>query len=98
MTFGDEDLKSALSGVGTVPVIFGAVSTRGYLDIEHEDVFDPGGVLRSQVKRITLLVQDGTLPDVTTDSLLTVDEVDYRVRQSDVVDDGKMLLLTLVKA
>lgn len=103
MAFGDEDVAAAFRGPGTVPVFFGAVSTRGFLDVETADVLDAGGAFQTQVRRTTLLVMTDSLPGLVVDNVIEIGDEDsderteYQVRGLNPLDDEATTELVVVK-
>lgn len=98
MAFGDQDLVAAFQGPGTVPIVLGSSSTRGFLDTEHADVLDASGHYTTQARRTTILIQTGSLLGLAVGSVLEVGEdgKEYEVRGSNELDDGVVTELIVV--
>lgn len=78
----------------TVPVVFGAVSTTGILDMP--DIVLHGGAIESTA--YSLLVKTADFPVIPiAGNSITVDSVSYQVNSFSKIDDGKLSRIGLSK-
>ena len=87
------DLDAILGHVGST-VVFGDVVTSGKLRRNDQPAIDPQTGIAVGIARTTLRVRLATLPGLTEDSQLTVDDVAYVVRGIDQTQpDGSALVV-----
>lgn len=88
--FGDDDIAAIMAdeeGFG-VPVVFGAYQGRGIVDYVGKDVLQSMGISGVSATAITVDVQTSAFPGLTIKSVITVDGVQYSVRDRQQVGDG----------
>jgi len=86
----EEDLSAMMADASlTVPVVYGAVTARGFFDWEDVFVQDTvgGQVLTNQQ---VLTVKTGAIPGLADDTNITIDGTVYRIRTTQKVGDGKL--------
>lgn len=99
MTFGERELRAALRGRASVPIVAGAASFRGYRDEESADVLTAGGEYTAQAVRRSLLLLTAEIPAaVVEEATITIEGVDAVVRQLVPLDDGALTRLIYVVA
>jgi hypothetical protein len=81
-----EDLSPLFADFG-VPAIFGAESATVLLDMPQEEIFD--GLQQST--EFAMTYRNGDLPSIKGGSSGTVNGVAYIVRQTAMLDDGKLI-------
>tara|TARA_Y100000361_G_scaffold120492_1_gene112207 strand:+ start:631 stop:921 length:291 start_codon:yes stop_codon:yes gene_type:complete len=77
----------------TVPVVFGSKTGAGYFQSPDEKIMDDI-VLTTDY---AVLVKTSDFSGVTNGSSMTVDGVDYTVREPMLLDDGKIMRVFLMK-
>ena len=89
-----EDLDAFFDTPGfTVPVAFGEKSSSGYFESPNEIIAD-GVVLTTDY---AVVVKTSDFSAVKTGDTLTVDGVDYTVREPMLLDDGKIMRVMMMK-
>ena len=89
-----EDLDAFFDTPGlTVPVVSGATTSVGYLDSPTEIIAD-GLVLTTD---FSVVVKTSDFSSVSQGDTMTVDSVDYTVREPMLLDDGKIMRVMLEK-
>lgn len=95
----DSDLEWAYAQTeDTVSVTFGAFTTRGYLDKFDQQLEGTGDVAE---RRTLLQVRGesiGTFASITMEAAIVAGGVNYRVRDKQLINDGKEVRLYLVEA
>ena len=90
-----EDLDAFFDTPGfTVSVVHGSTTSVGYLDQPSEIIAD-GVVLMTDY---SVVVKTSEFSSVASGDTMTVDSVGYTVRESMLVDDGKITRVMLMKA
>jgi hypothetical protein len=87
MAFGDSDLDVYLSDFG-VPVVYGSTNARGILRIYDQGNPGPGADDSTLGRFVEVLVKTGALPQLSLQSIITVDGIVYTVTNFDRVNDG----------
>lgn len=88
--YGDADTAYILGDTLSVPFTFGAYSGRGILDTEDRSMSQADGdVVGLQT---TFLVSPAAVPGIKRGSAITVDLVNYKVRNPMKQADGTLLL------
>ena len=91
----EEDLRAFFDIPGfTVPVVSGDVTDVGYYDSPTETIAD-GLVLTTD---FSVLVITAKFPSLKAGDTITVNKVDYRVREPMMIDDGKLTRVFMIKA
>ena len=93
--FGDSDLAYILNDTLSVPFVFGAKTGRGILDTEDRQMSQADGDV--QGLQTTFVVDPAIVPGIKRASAITVDSVNYKVRDFAKQPD-RTLLLYLVAA
>jgi len=89
-----EDLGAFFDIPGfTVPVVSGDVTDVGYFDSPTETIAD-GLVLTTD---FSVLVITAKFPSLKAGDSITVDSVDYTVREPIMLDDGKLTRVYMLK-
>lgn len=89
-----EDLDAFFDTPGfTVPVVSGATTSVGYFESPSEIVAD-GLVLTTD---FSVVVKTSAFPSVSQGDTMTVDSVNYTVREPMLLDDGKIMRVMLEK-
>jgi hypothetical protein len=88
------DIDAMMAGDLGVAVTIGAVTSRGILDISN--VLEQGQGMEYQRRVTTLLVRTGVFT-LTNGVTVTADGVTYRLDESDMEDDGKLMRLILAR-
>jgi hypothetical protein len=89
-----EDLDAFFDTPGfTVPVVKGGTISVGYFDSPNELIAD--GVLLTT--DYSVLVKTSDFSAVTNGDKMTVDSVDYTVREAMRLEDGKIMRIMLMK-
>ena len=89
-----EDLDAFFDTPGfTVPVVFGSTTGVGYFDTPSEIIAN-GLVLTTDY---SVVVKTSDFSSVSQGDTLTVDSVDYTVREPMLLDDGKIMRVMLEK-
>lgn len=95
----DSDLQWAYAQTeDTVSVTFGAFNTRGYLDKFDQELEGAGDVSE---RRILLQIRTGsigTFESITLEAAITAGGASYKVRDKQLINDGKEIRLYLVEA
>lgn len=78
----------------TVPVVFGAQATRGFLDWQDAPQTDASGEI-VLVSQRTLTLRVGSLTGLANDSTLVVDGTSYTVHDLRRINDGRELQVVL---
>lgn len=88
--FGDDDLASIMEDEGgfAVAVVFGSNEGRGIADYVSKDVLQSMGMSGISATVITVDIQTSAFPGLAVSSLITVDGVNYKVRDRSQVGDG----------
>jgi len=88
--FGDDDIAAIMADAGgpSVPVVFGAIAGRGIVDYVDKNILPSLGISGVSAKVITVDVQTTAFPGITVGSSITVDGVNYKVRDKSQVGDG----------
>lgn len=87
-----EDLALYFADFG-LPAVFGARTATVLLDMPQEEVF--GGMQQSAEYAMTF--RQGDLPGLKSGDQGTVNGVSYSVRQTSMLDDGKLIKAMLKK-
>lgn len=99
MTFGGRELKAALNGLASVPIVVGGNAVRGYRDEESADVLSAGGEYTAQAVRRSLLLITVEIPAAMVEEAeITIEGVSAIVRQLVPLDDGALTRLIYVPA
>ena len=89
-----EDLDAFFDTPGfTVPVVFGTTTSSGYLESPSEIIAN-GLVLTTDY---SVVVKTSDFSSVSQGDTMTVDSVDYSVREPMLLDDGKIMRVMLEK-
>ena len=89
-----EDLDAFFDTPGfTVPVVFGTTTSSGYLESPSEIIAN-GLVLPTDY---SVVVKTSDFSSVSQGDTMTVDSVDYSVREPMLLDDGKIMRVMLEK-
>ena len=89
-----EDLDAFFDTPGfTVPVVFGSTTGVGYFESPNEIIAD-GVVLTTDY---AVVVKTADFSSVARGDTMTVDSVDYTVREPMLLDDGKIMRVMLMK-
>ncbi len=90
-----EDLDAFFDTPGfTVPVVSGDNTSVGYFESPSEIIAD-GLVLTTD---FSVVVKTSAFPSVSQGDTMTVDSVNYTVREPMLLDDGKIMRVMLEKA
>lgn len=89
-----EDLNAFFDTPGfTVPVVFGTKTGVGYFESPNEIIAD-GVVLTTDY---AVVVKTSDFSSVVRGDTMTVDKVNYTVREPMLLDDGKIMRVMLMK-
>jgi hypothetical protein len=88
--FGDADLAYILGDTLSVAFTFGAYSGRGILDTEDRSMTQADGDIVGL--QTTFQVKPSAVPGIKRGSAITVDGVNYKVRNPMKQGDGSLLL------
>tara|TARA_Y100000004_G_scaffold42963_1_gene47028 strand:+ start:403 stop:693 length:291 start_codon:yes stop_codon:yes gene_type:complete len=89
-----EDLDAFFDTPGfTVPVVFGSTTSSGYFESPSEIIAD-GLVLTTD---FSVVVKTSDFSSVSQGDTITVDSVDYTVREPMLLDDGKIMRVMMEK-
>lgn len=95
--FGDSDLAYITGDVLSVPVVFGAQSTRG-IKSEGDHVVNDAELGSVVVRATTVAIKAGSLTGLTDDAAIKVDGVSCKIRNFGPVDDGQVTMIQLAEA
>jgi hypothetical protein len=83
------DLASITTGFDTKPVVFGSTKTRGRFTQRDRDVPDINGGSRTDREQV-LLVPVAELATATLGDDITIDSIDYKVRDNRLIAGGHL--------
>jgi len=97
--YGDNDLAYCLQDMG-VPVVAGGVASFGAFDLHDTIVVEDAqrGQVHAHVPSVVVQVSAFSDAALAIDAAITVDGVNYRVREHEALNDGALLKLFLRKA
>jgi hypothetical protein len=94
----DADVDMALADAG-VMVTFGAQSTHGLIENTETSTLDVTTGLTLLQRTTTLYIREGSLAGLVEDAAITVDGVNYRIRNPGTgVGDGRLKPVEVVPA
>jgi hypothetical protein len=94
----DSDLAAAYAETfGTVSVVYGATSKRGFYTEHDEVVQGEAGDVVVRFRWVDVLVAEFPFATVTLHSSITVDGRSYKVRDKQLVNDGREMRVYLAE-
>ena len=95
MAFGDADLNMVMGDVFSVAITYGAQTATGIFNQASQLAATglDGGFMN--INETTVDIQSGDLTSLQQDSAITVDGTSYQIRDTQVLDDGKITRIWL---
>ena len=90
--FRETDIDRLIARAGGVDVTIGAVTAKGIVDVADESVLQ-GQAADFLGQVVSIRVRTGVFPGLVEGAAVVADGVNYRVMQSQQIDDGALTMI-----